>query len=99
MKRYSLLILLAASFVLFLTGISIVGPQRPIHIIFVIAGIVLGFIFYLVTLLSVIRSSSMNSGQKTLWIIAIVCLPMIGNMLYVIIYNSVASKQIPKPEI
>jgi len=80
-------------------GISIPGTGRPLHIIFVVAGVTLGFIFYLLTFLQVIRTRSLNSGRRIFWIIAIVCVPMIGNLIYIILHDADTRKQIPKPEI
>ncbi len=99
MKNFSALILLVIAFILFLIGISIPGINRPIHIIFVMAGMLLGFIFYLRVFREVLTSSKLSRGERILWIVAIVCLPMIGNMFYIIIHNSAESKQIPDTEI
>jgi hypothetical protein len=99
MKNFSLLILLIISFILFLIGISIPGRETPLHIIFVVAGVLLGFIFYLLTFRQVLRTSSLSSGRRIFWIVAIVCLPMIGNFIYIIIHDADTRKQIPKPEI
>jgi hypothetical protein len=99
MKNFSLLILLIISFVLFMIGISIPGTGRPLHIIFVVAGVTLGFIFYLLTFRQVLRTRSLNSGQRIFWIVAIVCLPMIGNLIYLILQDAFTRKQIPKPEV
>jgi len=99
MKTYSPLLLLAIAFVLFLVGISIPGADSPLHIIFVVVAVVLGFIFYLRIFLEVIRSHELSQGERTLWTVAIVCLPVIGNLLYVLIHNSAASSQTPKPEV
>jgi len=99
MKTYSPLLLVAVAFVLFLVGISIPGIDSPLHIIFVAVAVVLGFIFYLRIFLEVIRSHDLSQGERTLWTVAIVCLPVIGNILYVLIHNSAASKQTPKAEV
>ena len=99
MKNFSLLILLIISFILFMVGISIPGRGRPIHVVFVVAGIITGFIFYLLTFRQVLKTPSLNSGRRIFWIVAIVCLPMIGNFIYIIIHDADTRKQIPKPEI
>ena len=99
MKKYSQLLLLAISFILFLVGISIPGRNRPIHIIPVVAAVLLGLIFYVQIFREVIKTPELGSDERIFWIVAIVCLPVIGNMLYVLIHRSAASKQIPKPEI
>jgi len=98
MKTYSPLLLLAIAFVLFLVGISIPGIDSPLHIILVVVAVALGFIFYVRIFLEVIRSDELNQGERTLWTVAIVCLPVIGNILYVLIHKSAASSQSPKPE-
>src|SRR5690349_13119927 len=98
MKNFSKLILLGVAFVLFLIGISIPGIDSPLHIILVVASVAIGFSFYLVVFLEVVRSPELTRGERILWIVAIICLPVIGNMLYVLIHYSTASTQVPKPE-
>ncbi|HET9825331.1 MAG TPA: hypothetical protein VFP87_08355 [Chitinophagaceae bacterium] len=99
MKNLSLLILLVVAFLLFLIGISIPGTARPLHIIFVVAGTALGFVFYLLTFRQVLTTPSLSPGRRIFWIVAIVCVPMIGNLVYVIIHDADVRKQVPKPEI
>jgi len=99
MKNLSFLILLITSFILFLVGISIPGRETPLHILFVVAGTVLGFIFYVLTFMQVLKTPSLTSGRRIFWIVAIVCLPMIGNLIYVIMHDADVRRQIPKPDI
>jgi hypothetical protein len=98
MKNLSLLILLILSFALFLIGISIPGRERPLHIIFVVAGVVLGFIFYLLTVRDMLQTPSLKGGKRIFWIVAIVCVPMIGNLIYILLQDAFTRKQIPKPQ-
>jgi hypothetical protein len=86
------------SAILFAIGISIPGRENLLHIVFVVAGVAFGFTFYLLTLLQVIRTPTLSPGRRIFWIVAIVCLPMIGNLIYVIIHDADTRKQIPKPE-
>ena len=99
MKTFSLLILLAVSFILFLVGVSIPGRQKPIHIILVVLGVTVGFIFYVLTFLLVRKKASLSGGERTLWTVAIIILPMIGNMLYLLIHDLSSSKQVAKPDL
>ena len=99
MKNLSLLILLIISFVLFMIGIFIPGTGRPLHIMFVVAGVIVGFIFYLLTFMDVLKTSSLNGGKRIFWIVAIVCLPMIGNLIYILLQDAFTRKQIPKPQL
>src|SRR4030095_15130478 len=97
MKNLSLLILLVVSFILFLIGISIPGRGTALHIIIVVAAVTMGFVFYVLTFRQVLKSSSLSNERRIFWIVAIVCLPMIGNLFYIIIHDALTRKQIPKP--
>jgi hypothetical protein len=99
MKNLSLLILLIASFILFLIGVWIPGTGSLLHIVFVVAGTALGFIFYVLTFRQVLKTPSLSPGRRIFWIVAIVCVPMIGNLIYVIMHDADVRKQVPKPEI
>jgi hypothetical protein len=99
MKNLSLLILLIISFALFMIGISIPGRERPLHIILVVAGVVLGFIFYVLTFKQVLQTPSLRGEKRIFWIVAIVCVPMIGNLIYILLQDAFTRKQIPKPEV
>lgn len=99
MKNLSLLILLVISFVLFLVGISIPGRETPLHVIFVVAGTCLGFAFHVLTFMQVIKTPSLSPGRRIFWIVAIVCLPVIGTLIYIIMHDADVRKQVPKPEI
>ena len=96
MKNLSLLVLLALSFILFLVGISIPGRGTTLHIVFVSAGVVLGFIFYLLSFKQILR---LKEERKIFWIVALVCVPMIGNLIYIIVHDALTRKQIPKTDV
>lgn len=99
MKNLSVLILLIVSFVLFLVGVSVPGTGRPLHIIFVVAATTLGFVFYLITFMRAIKTPSLSQGRRIFWIVAIICLPVIGSVLFTIIHDADVTKQIPKPQV
>jgi hypothetical protein len=99
MKNLSLVILLIISFILFLAGVSIPGTGTPLHIILVVVGTALGFIFYVLTFMQVLKTPSLSQGRRIFWIVAIVCVPMIGNLIYLIMHDADVRKQVPKPEI
>jgi hypothetical protein len=93
MKGISLSILLAVAFILFLIGISIPGINSAGHIILVSAGVLVGFVFYLRVFWDVIHSPGLSRGERTLWTVVILCVPVIGNLLYVLIRKLSASRQ------
>jgi len=96
MKNLSLLILLFVSFILFLVGISISGRNTALHIIVVVISVALGFLFYVLTFHQVLK---LRSERRIFWIVAVVCLPMIGNLIYIIVHDALTRKQIPKTDI
>jgi hypothetical protein len=96
MKNLSLLILLFVSFILFLVGISIPGRGTALHIIFVVTGLVLGFVFYALSFRQVLN---LKNERRIFWIVAIVCVPMIGNLIYIIVHDALTRKQIPKTDV
>jgi len=98
MKNLSLLLLLIAACILFAIGVFIPGTGKPLHIIFVIAGTMLGFIFYLLTFIQVIKTPSLSSQRRIFWIIVIVCVPMIGNVIYLIVHDTLTRRQVAKPQ-
>jgi len=99
MKNLSLLILLFVSFILFLVGISIPGRGTILHIIVVVTAVLLGFVFYVLTFHQVLTTPSLKGERRIFWIVAIVCLPMIGNLIYLIVHDALTRKQIPKTDI
>jgi len=96
MKNLSLIILLFVSFILFLVGISIPGRGTTLHILLVSASVVLGFIFYS---LSFKQALGIRGERKIFWIVAIVCVPMIGNLIFIIVHDALTRKQIPKTDV
>ena len=99
MKNLSLLILLIVSFILFLIGVSIPGMGTVLHVVLVVGATILGFIFYVLTFMQVLKTPSLTPGRRIFWIVAIVCVPMIGNLIYLIMHDADVRKQVPKPEI
>jgi hypothetical protein len=99
MKNLSLLILLFVSFILFLVGISIPGRGTALHIIVVVTAVALGFVFYILSFHEVLTTPSLRGERRIFWIVAIVCLPMIGNLIYIIVHDALTRKQIPKTDI
>jgi hypothetical membrane protein len=85
MKNIVLLGMVIIAFFLFLVGIFIPGTENPWHIILVVAGVLTGFTFYLLSFRKMLKDTTLTKGRRMLWTISIVCLPMIGNTFYVIV--------------
>ncbi len=99
MKNLSLLILLFVSFILFLIGVSIPGRDSALHIIVVVTAVVLGFVVYVLTFHQVLTTPALKGEKRIFWIVAIVCLPMIGNLIFIIVHDALTRKQIPKTDV
>jgi membrane-bound ClpP family serine protease len=98
LKNLSLLILLILAAVLFTIGLFIPGTGKPLHVVFVIAGVICGSIFYLLSFIHVIKSPSLTSSRRIFWIVVIVCVPVIGNLIYVIVQDALSRRQVPKQQ-
>ena len=98
MKTVPLLIMFILSAILFFGGMSIPGQKSFLHLTLIVAGVILGAIFYVITFRDAIKTPTLNKGKRMFWIVAIVCVPMIGNLVYVLLQSAFTKKQIPKPE-
>jgi hypothetical protein len=98
MKLLPLLTLFLLSAILFFGGMSVPGPKSFWQVTMVVAGVILGFIFYLITFIHAIKTPTLNSGKRMFWIVAIVCVPMIGNLVYLLLQSAFTKRQIPKPQ-
>ena len=96
MKNLSFITLLFVSFILFLVGISIPGRGTALHIIVVATAVLVGFVFYA---LSFRKALQLTGERRIFWIVAIVCLPMIGNLIFLIVHDALTTRQIPKTDI
>lgn len=85
MKNVSLLAMVVVAFLLFIIGVFIPGTLNPWHIAFVTAGMITGFVFYLLSFRKMRTDKTLSEGRKMLWTVVIVCLPMIGNTFYIIV--------------
>lgn len=52
--------------------------------------------FYFLTIRQVIKKESLNPAEKIFWTIVIICVPLIGNVIYLIISNAVNGPQVLK---
>ena len=98
MKDVSLLSMVIIAFLLFLIGVFVPGRQNPWHIILVTAVLVTGFTFYMLSFQKMLKDRRLIKGRRMFWIVSIVCLPMIGNIFYVIMNMMSAGPQIIKSD-
>src|ERR1700750_2438348 len=98
MKNVSLLLLLILSALLFTIGLFIPGTGNLLHIFFITAGFIAVLIFYILSFRKIFHDKSLSRGLRIFWIVAIVCLPMIGNMFYLVLSATTSGPQIVKSD-
>jgi len=84
MKKLQLLFLPAIGFALFLMGWLLPQHHPVIRYALMIPGVLFTLSFYFITLSDVIRKFSAKSTVHVFWLVAILCAPVIGNIIYVI---------------
>ena len=55
--------------------------------------VLIGFLFYIITLGYLLAHFSVNTDRKIFWLVAIVCMPVIGNIIYVIFMQTANRRQ------
>jgi len=53
-------------------------------------------VFYVLSFRQVLN---LKSERRIFWIVAIVCVPMIGNLIYIIVHDALTRRQIPKTDV
>ena len=95
MKGLKLLILPAIGFVLFVTGLLISDDLKMTRDAFIVAAVLITLVFYFITLAHVIKTFMRGYSKRLFWLVAIVCMPVIGNIIYVIFLETANKKQEP----
>ena len=95
MKGLKLLLLPFGGLLLFATGL-IIPSTYTIRYIFLIAAVITTLIFYYITLKHLIKDFPLDSTKKIFWLVAIICSPVIGNVIYVIFLGTSARTQRPQ---
>lgn len=95
MKGLKILWLLIAGSFLFLAGMLISPNYEAVKYTLLISGTVVVTVFYLVTLLRVINTNTLSQSRRIFWLIAVVCVPIMGNLAYVIIHDTLMRRQVP----
>jgi hypothetical protein len=98
MKKNGRLLLLAMAGAL-IGGISFfIRPElHPVvkYLMLAFAALVL-LVFYFLTIRQVIKKDNFNASEKICWTIVILCVPLIGNVIYLVISSAVNGPQVLK---
>ena len=96
MKNISLLLMALAGVLLFLAGAVPHYNSQLLKYMLMGAGSLLVAAFYLLTLVQVIRTRSIRNSRRIVWIILILCAPLVGNLIYVFFHDADLSRQVPE---
>lgn len=98
MKNRKLLLMAGIGFAMVIAGLCIPGKDEALHFILLIAGAFILLGFYFLTFLPVIQMVKQNIPDKISWFIFIICLPIVGNVVYLIFQETANRKQKQHPE-
>lgn len=96
MRHSRLIWLIALGALLFAIGLFVPFSYYYLRATLLIAGAALGFLFYLYTLIEVLKSKSLRQSRKIFWMVVIVCVPVFGNLIYIVMQDSMSHKQTPR---
>lgn len=96
MKGLNRLFILAAGTIIFVVSLLIPVKYVVARYIIMIAGAIIVLAFYFITLLSVIKTTKIPSQRKIFWLVAIICVPVLGNAIYVIFSGMANRRQLVK---
>lgn len=95
MKRLRVLWWLVAGSIVFAAGLFTPVNQSFIKYFLLAAGTVIVSIFYIKTIALLLRSETLGRQRKMFWLIVIVCVPVMGNIAFVIIQSTLSTRQVP----
>ncbi len=80
------IILGVMSTILVIAGSILLSGSDTGYIILYI-GLLIGIVFSITAVIDVIKSRSLNSGRRTLWLIIVFCVPVLGGLMYYLIHQ------------
>jgi hypothetical protein len=96
MKKIKILILAGVGLIISVLGLSLaVNKKNSGYILLSIGGLLL-FIFYIITFRSMLRSLSAIPKRKVFRTNAIIMLPIIANIVFVIMHDAFLHPEVPK---
>lgn len=96
MKNISLILIVLGGIVLFMAGALPHYNYPVVRYILMTAGGVAVFAFYLISLLQVLRTRSIRNSRRIIWVILIICVPIAGNLIYILFHDAQVSSRVPE---
>jgi Phospholipase_D-nuclease N-terminal len=85
--RHPNFILGIISFIIFFVGIGMRANSMAAGDYVLVGSIVLGAIHYIWSILDVSKTDTLQTSQRTLWLIVVICIPAAGSILYYILHS------------
>jgi Na+/H+ antiporter NhaD/arsenite permease-like protein len=96
MKHSRVFWLVSVGTLLFAIGLFVPVRYYLAHSGLLLAGAALVLLFYMSTLVEVIRSKGLSPGRRVFWLVVIICAPVVGNLLYILTQDLTSQKQTPR---
>ncbi len=95
MKNLRLLLLAIVGFAISFTGFFLRLSNLVASQIVMSVGAVVLLTFYFISFFQMIRSRSIPKKQKMFWTVAIMCVPVIANVIYILLNDALTRRQKP----
>jgi drug/metabolite transporter (DMT)-like permease len=96
MEKLKILILAGIGLIISIIGLTMAVDKNKTGYVLLSIGALILFIFYIITFRRMLRSPSVNPKRRVLWTTAIIMLPVIANIVYVIMHDAFLHPEIPK---
>ncbi|MEO8406592.1 MAG: PLDc N-terminal domain-containing protein [Chitinophagaceae bacterium] len=96
MKHSRALWLIATGTLIFAIGLFLPLTMKVFRTGVLIAGAALVFLFYLSILFEVLTSKNISPSRRVFWLVAIICVPILGNLIYIVMNDSMKRRQTPR---
>ena len=81
---------------LLLFAIGLLMPEQiTARYVFLALAVTLTLAFYVITLTHVIKTFLKGNNKRLFWLVAIICMPVIGNVIYIIFLGTANKAQEP----
>ena len=87
------IVLAVISIILVIVGSALLGKSEYGNYI-LYAGLFVGTVFSISSVIDVFRSKTVRSSRKIVWLIMVICVPVVGGLLYYVIEYGKSSRDV-----
>jgi hypothetical protein len=87
------IILAIISIILLIAGSVLLG-RSPSGLFILYSGLLAGTIFTITSIIDVFRSKTVRPPRKIVWLIMVICVPVVGGLLYYVIEYGKSSRDV-----